>query len=118
MIDHANLPVSDLDRSKRFYTEVLAELGARPIAEDLDAVGFGDTCWSFGIEKCSAPFVQLHFAFKAPSRIAVDAFFETAVRAGATSNGAPGTRPQYADGYYASFVLDPDGHNIEAVFRG
>lgn len=118
MIDHANIPVSDLDKSRRFYTAVLAELGYKPIAEDVDALGFGDTWWSFGIEKCSTSFSQLHVAFKAPSRVAVDAFFETAVSSGATSNGAPGPRPQYADGYYAAFVLDPDGHNIEAVFKG
>lgn len=117
MIDHANLPVSDLNTSRKFYTTVLAELGQNPIAEETDVVGFGVDCWAFGIEICPKPFPQLHFAFKAPSRIAVDAFFEAALGAGATPNGAPGLRPQYAANYYAAFVLDPDGHNIEAVFR-
>jgi predicted lactoylglutathione lyase len=64
------------------------------------------------------PIPRLHVAFQARSRAAVDAFFQAAVAAGATSNGPPGVRRQYDPQYYAAFVLDPDGHNIEAVFRG
>jgi predicted lactoylglutathione lyase len=61
---------------------------------------------------------QLHIAFSADSREAVQAFHEAALAAGGEDNGAPGERPEYAPGYYGAFVLDPDGHNVEAVFHG
>ena len=118
MIDHFNLPVLYLARSRRFYTQVLAPLGHRFLAEDGAAIGFGNDTWAFGIVATSAPIPRLHVAFQAQSRAEVDAFFNAALAAGAAPNGPPGLRPQYDPQYYAAFALDPDGHNIEAVFRG
>ncbi|MBI1817026.1 MAG: VOC family protein [Deltaproteobacteria bacterium] len=117
MIDHFNLPVSDLARSRRFYERVLAPLGFQFLMQDGDAVGFGTDTWRFGIVATLTPFPSLHLAFTAGSRVAVDGFFEAATSLGAQANGPPGIRPHYDPDYYAAFVLDPDGHNIEAVCR-
>jgi catechol 2,3-dioxygenase-like lactoylglutathione lyase family enzyme len=118
VIDHFNLPVLDLARSRRFYERVLAPLDSRFLAEDGQAIGFGSAAWQFGIVATPSPIPKLHVAFRARSRNAVDAFFDEALAAGAKSNGPPGVRQQYDPEYYAAFVLDPDGHNVEAVFRG
>ena len=118
MIDHFNLPVLDLARSRRFYERILAPLESRFLAEDGQSVGFGIVTWQFGIVATPSPIPKLHVAFRAPSRAAVDAFYEEALAAGAKSNGGPAIRHQYDPQYYAAFVLDPDGHNVEAVFRG
>lgn len=117
MIDHMSLPVRDLDRARRFYDRVLGVLGYGAVGEDGPAVGYGDGCWRFGIEAVEGVFPPLHVAFAASSQAAVEAFHETATASGGTSNGAPGARPVYGQDYYAAFVIDPDGHNIEAVFR-
>jgi catechol 2,3-dioxygenase-like lactoylglutathione lyase family enzyme len=117
VIDHFNLPVLDLERSRDFYGLALAPLGLRLLAVDGHAIGFGDDTWSFGIVLTRPPIPALHVAFQAPSRTAVDAFYNAAIAAGAVSNGPPGLRQQYDPQYYAAFVLDPDGHNIEAVHR-
>lgn len=92
-------------------------LGLRFLMQDGNAVGFGTDTWRFGIVATPAPFPSLHLAFAASSRVAVDRFFETAISLGARSNGPPAVRPHYDSDYYAAFVLDPDGHNIEAVCR-
>ena len=117
MIDHFNLPVTDLERSRGFYEHVLAPLGLRFILQDGSAVGFGTDTWAFGIVVVGEAFPRLHLAFAAQSRAAVDRFFEAALSLGARSNGAPGFRTEYDPSYYAAFVFDPDGHNIEAVCR-
>jgi catechol 2,3-dioxygenase-like lactoylglutathione lyase family enzyme len=117
MIDHFNLPVSDVAKSRQFYERVLAPLGFHFVAQDGAAVGFGADSWAFGILRTELPFPTLHLAFIAPSRSAVDRFFDAALAAGARSNGRPGIRSEYDPNYYAAFVLDPDGHNIEAVCR-
>ena len=118
IIDHVNIPVTDLDRSRRFYEAVLAPLGYRPILQDGQAFGFGLDNWNFGIIETPPSFPKLHLAFAASNREQVDNFFNAALREGAASNGAPGLRDLYDPEYYAGFVFDPDGHNIEAVFRG
>jgi len=118
IIDHVNLPVSDLDRSRRFYEIVLEPLGYRFLMQDGQAAGFGIEDWNFGIVETRAPFPAMHIAFKAATPEQVQRFYEIALQAGARSNGAPGLRPQYDSAYFAAFVLDPDGHNIEAVYRG
>ncbi len=118
MIDHFNLPVSDLARSRSFYERVLAPLGYRFVMQDGAAVGFGRDSWEFGILATAGPIQRLHVAFSASSRQAVGRFFSAAMAAGAESNGAPGLRPDYSPTYYAAFVFDPDGHNVEAVHRG
>lgn len=117
MIDHFNLPVSDLARSRSFYERILAPLGYGFVMQDDAAVGFGRDSWEFGILATSAPIQRLHVAFMASDRLAVDAFFAAAITAGGTSNGSPGVRADYSPTYYAAFVIDPDGHNVEAVYR-
>jgi catechol 2,3-dioxygenase-like lactoylglutathione lyase family enzyme len=118
MIDHFNLPVLDLARSRSFFEQVLAPLEFRLLMDDGNAVGFGSRTWGFGIVATPAPFAKIHLAFQARSRAMVDGFFLAAIAAGATPNGSPGLRPHYDPNYYAAFVLDPDGHNVEAVCRG
>lgn len=118
IVDHVNLPVSDLARSRAFYERLLAPLGCGFVMQDGAAVGFGRGAWEFGLVESAAPIQRLHVAFAASSREAVDAFFSAAMTAGAASNGAPGLRPDYSPTYYGAFVVDPDGHNVEAVHRG
>ena len=114
-IDHLKIHVADLAASLRFYEAALAPLGIAPLARwDDGSTGFGrngnDDFWV----EAGQP-QQLHVAFTAPSRDAVDAFHAAAVANGGRDNGAPGPRPKYHEHYYAAFVLDPDGRNVEAV---
>jgi catechol 2,3-dioxygenase-like lactoylglutathione lyase family enzyme len=109
VLDHIDLPVSDVAASVDFYSLVLAPLGyARTSGEPPE---FG----ALSFVHREAP-EQLHVAFIAESRAAVEAFHRVGVEAGFESNGAPGPR-KYASDYYAAYLLDPDGHNVEAVFR-
>jgi catechol 2,3-dioxygenase-like lactoylglutathione lyase family enzyme len=123
MIHHIDFAVKDLERSRDFYKHALAPLGLTiAIAFTNDAgrqlVGFGSTPDPvFWIRDGQPMSGRLHVAFQASSRAAVDAFHAAAVLAGGRDNGAPGLRPRYAEYWYAAFVLDPDGHNIEAVCR-
>ncbi len=122
MIDHIGFPVSDYARAKAFYEKAFAPLGYIVVMEvrqhDNDAVacGFGvngkPDFWIGGEGRLNKP---VHIAITARDRAAVDAFYQAALAAGAMDNGAPGVRPHYHPNYYAAFVLDPDGHNIEAV---
>lgn len=121
MIDHLGLDVSDLEASRRFYEAALAPLGFAVVAEARNAAGgrvvmFGvDGAPEFVIAEGAAPGPGTHVAFRAESRDQVDAFHAAALGAGGTDNGAPGLRPNYGPTYYAAFVLDPDGMNVEAV---
>ena len=123
MFDHVDFAVSDLERSRLFYSRVLAELGIQAFTnikrdDGREGTGYGSLdgpqLWIGGGEPVSG---RMHVAFAAQSRAAVDAFYDAAIEAGGTCNGPPGLRPQYADDYYAAFVIDPDGHTIEAVCR-
>lgn len=115
MIAHTSIPVSNYPRSKAFYIAVLAPLGYRNNMEFGEAAGFNDgRNTDFWIGK-KGTVVPMHVAFEARSRREVEAFHAAALSAGATDNGPPGYR-DYSPGYYASFALDPDGHNIEAVW--
>jgi len=122
-IDHTGLGVSDVARSAAFYDAVLAALGLRrvatiPDASATDGLGYGDTHPIFWIDRFHPAGVKQHTAFAADSRAQVDAFHAAAVAAGGRDHGRPGLRSGgYPPGYYAAFVLDPDGNNIEAVFR-
>ena len=87
------------------------------LAKDGDAVGFGRDHWAFGIIRTSEGIPKMHLAFVADSRAGVDRFFDAAIAAGGKNNGPPRIRPAYDPHYYAAFVLDLDGHNIEAVCR-
>ncbi len=119
MIDHIGFAVTDYQRSKAFYERALAPLGFTLLMEFSDAAaGFGkedEGRPSFFLEAQGEPARgRLHIAFAAESREEVDAFHAAAVAAGGTDNGAPGLRWYHPD-YYGGYVLDPDGHNVEAV---
>src|SRR4051812_18775180 len=113
MIDHFNLPVTDLERSRDFYERVLATLDCGVLIQDGNAIGFGRGCWNFGIVLIRASPPRLHVAFSARDRNQVDRFYAAALAAGGQPNGQPGLRSDYDANYYAAFVLDPDGHNVE-----
>ncbi len=118
MIDHLTLTVRDYARSRAFYERVLAPLGYRVVMEFGPMCGFGDARKPyFWMKQGDPPTTPMHLAFVAPRRAAVDAFYAAALAAGATDNGPPGLRPDYHPTYYAAFVLDPDGHNVEAVIH-
>lgn len=118
IIDHFNLPVTDVEASKQIYQAVLATLGIDQVFIDADAVGFGKSSWEFGLVPATGDIQKLHLAFQADSAQQVDEFHQTAVDLGMKSNGAPGYRSEYGENYYAAYFFDPDGHNIEAVYRG
>ena len=116
-IDHVRLPVSEIDVSRAFYAAALAPLGYRIVYDQDGSLGFGDDEREpLALSAGAAPPMGTHVAFTATSTGAVDAFHAAAMAAGGRDNGPPGERP-YGGYYYAAFVLDPDGHNLEAVFH-
>ena len=122
MIDHLALDVSDLEKSGRFYEHALAPLGYQKLMDAPQefggrlTLGWEDSTKSdFYISEGSRTVPSMHIAFRAGSREQVDEFFKAAIAAGGKDNGKPGLRPEYHETYYGAFVLDPDGHNIEAV---
>lgn len=125
MIDHAGFTVADYPRSRAFYERVLATLGYGPVMEVTEqdtgpggyqGCGFGPPQRPhFWVGSGERPGTGSHVAFVAPSRAAVDAFHAAALATGARDNGGPGLRPHYHPDYYAAFVFDPDGNNVEAV---
>ena len=125
MIDHTGVNVSDFELSKAFYARALAPLGYGVALEFEGAAGFGakrgggdDPGGDFWISAGEPQTPRTHITFGATSEEQVAEFYRAAIEAGGRDNGAPGERPHYHPGYYAAFVLDPDGHNIEAVFHG
>jgi len=123
MIDHTGYMVSDFAKSKAFYVRALAPLGYEVLMElsaavtgRTDVAGLGvapkPDFWIAG-GKPNDP--RIHIAFRASRRAVVDAFYEAAIAAGGRDNGPPGLRPHYHPNYYGAVVLDPDGHNVEAV---
>ena len=121
MLDHIGIGVTDFAKSRAFYDLALAPLGLIKMREftaaetgGFEGAGYGNERPFFwiGISSDVAP---VHIAFRAKDRLTVDAFHKTALAAGGRDNGAPGLRPHYHPNYYGAFVLDPDGHNIEAV---
>ncbi len=124
MIDHVSLGVGDLAVSRAFYDAVLAPLGYRRRYDLDEASGYG-TSAPHPLKEQALPFwighepagagLSGHVCFAAPSRAAVDAFHAAALAAGGRDNGKPGLRPHYHASYYAAFIIDPDGHRIEAV---
>lgn len=120
MIDHITIAVENLSASKAFYEKAFAPFGFK--------VAFGDEgiFWAFDIgngalfeiaqHKETTPLTPCHVAFRAKDQELVREFYSAAIQAGAKCNGEPGPRPAYTENYYAAFVLDPSGHNIEAVF--
>jgi catechol 2,3-dioxygenase-like lactoylglutathione lyase family enzyme len=121
VIDHVTIGVSDLQRSREFYTRALLPLGFTEIrtVPELEEVEFGlEEAADFAISTRYATGSSAHVAFAADRREQVDAFYAAALAAGGTDHGPPGLRPEYSPEYYGAFVLDPDGHNIEAVHHG
>lgn len=119
LIDHIQLVVKDLSASKRFYTAVFKVLDI-PLGGEADDYFWADELFVSGKDSQAAQGAltgRMHFALQAKDRETVDRFHKTALAAGGKDNGAPGERP-YHPGYYAAFVTDPDGNNVEAVFHG
>ena len=116
MFEHVGFGVTQFARSKDFYLKALAPLGVGVVMEGPYGVGLGrpgkPSLWLSETRETPA---HLHLAFAAASRAEVDAFHRAALAAGGRDNGPPGLRPHYHASYYAAFVLDPDGHNVEAV---
>jgi catechol 2,3-dioxygenase-like lactoylglutathione lyase family enzyme len=112
LIDHVHLVVRDLEASKSFYRTVLQALG-RELSGEGDGYFFSDELFVTPGDDAS----HVHLAFQSADREGVDRFYEAALAAGGSDNGAPGER-HYHPGYYAAFVRDPDGNNIEAVHHG
>ena len=119
MLDHVTIGVSDLERSKAFYDKALKAIGIeRLYSEGAESFGYGaDQKAFFWIGLKPSAITGVHVAFAVADRASVDRFYAAAVGAGGRDNGKPGLRPNYHPYYYGAFVLDPDGHNIEAVCR-
>lgn len=116
MIDHTGINCRDVEKSKAFYAAALQPLGYEVIKEFPGVVGLGtEGKPDFWLGEGDPQNPRIHVAFRASSRKTVDAFFKAALAAGGKDNGGPGPRPKYHADYYGAFVLDPDGHNIEAV---
>ena len=116
-LDHLNLLVSNVARSRAFYTHLLPPHGLQLNRDFGDAaVGFGAGDYAeFALVLSEAPIQPIHVAFRVDSRSLVDELYAAAIQAGARDNGTPGLRPHYHPHYYAAFILDPDGHNVEFV---
>lgn len=116
IIDHIGLAISDCEQSKNFYSKALAPLGIKEVKTADGWSGFGrDGKPGFWFGMGRGVQQPTHIAFSADNRKQVDEFYEAALAAGGKDNGAPGIREDYHSDYYAAFVFDPDGHNIEAV---
>lgn len=119
MLDHVTIGVADLERSKTFYDQALGAIGImRLYAEGEAFAGYGrDRKAFFWIGQKKEAIAGTHVAFAVGDRAAVERFHAAALARGGRDNGGPGLRPHYHPDYYGAFVLDPDGHNIEAVCR-
>lgn len=117
MIDHIAMPCTDIERSRAFYEQVLGAIGITPVPYGAPAVGFGDAHGAFfwlGPAPGSKP-LEVHIAFRVADRDQVHEFHRQALAAGAEILHEPRVFPEYHPNYYAVFVRDPDGHNVEAV---
>ncbi|WP_349958290.1 VOC family protein [Rhizobium sp. ZPR3] len=117
MLDHVTIGVRDFERSKIFYDTILRAIGIERLyaeGESFAGYGIGQKAF-FWIGQRDALQTGTHIAFAASNRKIVDEFHRVGIIAGGTDNGAPGLRPHYHQNYYGAFILDPDGHNIEAV---
>ena len=122
LFNHVQIKVEDLDTSRRFYDAIMRTLGYQIVLEiDKTVIGYGVNVHDmFEIRQSNNGALlsrAVHVAFNASSLESVDDFYQTAIQKGAKCNGIPGFRPEYEEGYYAAFVIDPDGHNIEAVYK-
>jgi catechol 2,3-dioxygenase-like lactoylglutathione lyase family enzyme len=119
LFDHVTVRVRDIAQSRAFYERALQPFDIKVVQSSQGPVGFTtDDRGDFWIKEQETAAGRVHIAFAAPDRATVDAFHAAAVEAGGVDNGEPGPRPHYHSTYYAAFVLDPDGNNVEAVFHG
>jgi len=119
MIDHVSIGVRDVAKTKRFYDAVFKPLGYKCLSEGEGSLGYGSDAvvlWDSSTEHPVPADMKsgLHFCFTAPTERSVDAFHGAALKSGGRDNGKPGLRADYGPGYYAAFVIDPDGYRIEA----
>jgi catechol 2,3-dioxygenase-like lactoylglutathione lyase family enzyme len=114
-IDHISYTATDLAKSRVFYEAALAPLGMRVIRDFGEVIGIGVDMPYFWLAQGGENAGHFHIAFRVDTRAEVDYFYDAAIKAGGKDNGGPGLRPEYHANYYGAFVLDPDGHNIEAV---
>ena len=122
MFNHVQIKVNRLETSRIFYDAIMKTLGYSPVLEIKGTViGYGTSVHDmFEIRQATQTTVlskSVHLAFNAPNSQAVDDFYQVALERGAKCNGQPGIRAEYEEGYYAAFIIDPDGHNIEAVCK-
>lgn len=115
MLDHVSLETKDFERAKEFYRAILKVLRFRVWVENSDYIGFGDEIRPYFWLNRSDSRSDVHIAFSAENREAVDEFFRVAIAYGAKDDGAPGLRPEYHKDYYGAFVLDHEGNSVEAV---
>jgi catechol 2,3-dioxygenase-like lactoylglutathione lyase family enzyme len=121
MIDHVSIGVRNVAASKRFYDAALQPLGYRCLSDAAESLGYGAAAPALWISATDRPVAAetrsgLHFCFTAPDRKAVDAFHAAGLTCGGRDNGRPGLRPDYGSGYYAAYLIDPDGYRLEAYF--
>ena len=121
MIDHISIGVRNIAASKRFYDAALEPLGCRCLSDSAESLGYGAKAPALWISATDRPVTPdhrsgLHFCFTAPSRKSVDAFHSAGLASGGRDNGRPGLRADYGAGYYAAYLIDPDGYRIEAYF--
>lgn len=119
MINHVSIGVRDIEATRRFYDAALKPLGYQCLSTSDGSLGYGAKNVELWINRSTNPVAPddrsgLHFCFTAPSRKSVDAFHAAAIAEGGRDNGKPGLRADYGDGYYAAYVVDPDGYRIEA----
>jgi catechol 2,3-dioxygenase-like lactoylglutathione lyase family enzyme len=116
-LDHLNIYVRDIALSRKFYEAILLPFGYEVVRDFGEiAVGFGDANYAvLALVREKEKIQTTHFAFRVDSHSEVDRFYSLALEAGASNNGKPETRPHYHEHYYAAFVRDPDGHNLEFV---
>lgn len=117
LIDHLWLRTRSVEDAKRFYETIAPVVGIRLVHDTPERVRFTDGVGSFSFVQGDEPTEHVHLAFGVGERAVVEQFHRAATSAGYQDNGAPGERPQYHPGYYGAFVIDPDGHNVEAVFH-
>jgi catechol 2,3-dioxygenase-like lactoylglutathione lyase family enzyme len=117
LIDHLWLRTPNVEEAKRFYETVASVVNIALVHDTPERVRFTDGTGSFSFVQGYEPTENVHLAFGVGGRAAVEEFHRVATSAGHLDNGPPGERPQYHPGYYGAFVLDPDGHNVEAVFH-
>ncbi len=121
MIDHVSIGVRNVAASKRFYDAVLQPLGFKCLSDSPGSLGYGANAPALWVNAADRPVPAdsasgLHFCFAASSRKSVDAFHAAGSTSGGRDNGRPGLRADYGTGYYAAFLIDPDGYRIEAYF--